>query len=83
MAIGALNPLEGGVRYCEICKTWGNQPTAFPLMQKYQSTPRNLFYNFYRSIGHDKMRECTLDAYIIQEKNVTVEGGIQQYNTPI
>jgi hypothetical protein len=32
MATGALNPLAGGVGYCEICKTWGHHPTAFPLL---------------------------------------------------
>jgi hypothetical protein len=28
------------------------------------------------------MRECTSDAYIIQEENVAEEGGVPQYNTP-
>jgi hypothetical protein len=90
MATGAPNPLVGGVGYCEICKTWGHHLTACPLLQKYQSTPRNLFCNFCKSVGHDEkdchafdlMRERTLDAYKIQEENVTAEGGIPQYNTP-
>jgi hypothetical protein len=69
MATGAPNPLLGGVGYCEICKTWGHHLTTFPLLKKYQSTPRNLFCNFCKSIGHDEkdcrafdlMRECTVD----------------------
>jgi hypothetical protein len=89
MATGAPNPLEGGVGYCEICKTWGHHPTAFPLLQKYQSTPKNLFCNFCKSVGHDEkychtfdlMREHTSDAYKIQEENVSREGGVPQYNT--
>jgi hypothetical protein len=70
---GALNPL--GV-WCEICKMVGHHPTAFPLMQKYQSTARNLFCNFCKSVGHDEkechaldlMRECTADAYQVQRE---------------
>jgi hypothetical protein len=71
---GALNPL--GV-WCEICKMMGHHPTTCPLMQKYQSTARNLFCNFCKSVGHeekdccafDLMRECTADAYRVKEKN--------------
>jgi hypothetical protein len=47
LATGALNPL--GV-WCEICKMMGHHPTTFPLMQKYQSTARNLFCNFCKSV---------------------------------
>jgi hypothetical protein len=75
MDIGETNPLEGGVRYCEICKTWGHHPTACPLFHKYQSIPNNLFCNFFKYVGHDEkdccvfdlMRECTSDVYRIQE----------------
>jgi hypothetical protein len=90
MAIRAPNPLVEGVGYCEICKTWGNHSIAFPLLQKYQSTLRNLFFNFFKYVGHDEkdcrvfelMRKHTLDAYIIQEEYFIVEGGVPQYNTP-
>jgi hypothetical protein len=47
---GAPNPLPGG-RYCEICKKRGHHPTECPLLQMYQSTPRNLFCNFCKSVG--------------------------------
>jgi hypothetical protein len=57
MATRAPNPLEGGVGYCEICKTWGHHPTTCPLLQKYQSTPRNLFCNFCKYVGHDE-KDC-------------------------
>jgi hypothetical protein len=75
MATRALNRLAGGPGYCEICMTWGHHPTACPLLQKYQTTPKNLFCNFCKSVGHDEnncrafdlMRERTLDAYKIQE----------------
>jgi hypothetical protein len=30
----------------------------------------------------DLMRECTLNAYKIQEEVFAVEGGFPQYNTP-
>jgi hypothetical protein len=45
LATGVPNPLLGG-GYCEICKKWGHHPIEYPLLQKYQSTPRNLFYKF-------------------------------------
>jgi hypothetical protein len=82
MAAEAPNPLlEGG--YCEICKKWGHNLHEFPLLQKYQSTPRNLFYTFCKSVGNkDKdchtfnlMMELASDMYIIQEENVVPEGG--------
>jgi hypothetical protein len=84
MAIGETNPFVGGVGYCEICKTWGHHLTIFPLLHKYQSTSRNLFCNFCKLVEKDEkdcrafdlMRECTLDAYRIQEEKVIVEGGI-------
>jgi hypothetical protein len=89
MATGAPNPLAGGVGYCEICKTQGHHLTSCPLLQKYQSTPKKLFYNFCKSVGHDEkyfrafdlMRKNTSDTYKIQQENVTVEGHIPQYNT--
>jgi hypothetical protein len=61
MDIGEPNPLVGGVGYCEICKTWGNHPTACLLLQKYHSMPRNLFCNFYKFVGHDKKYFHALD----------------------
>jgi hypothetical protein len=90
MAIGELNPLARGVGCCDICKMWGNHPNTCPLLQKYHSTSRNLFSIFFKLVGHDEkdchtfdmMRECTSDAYIIQEENFTVEGEIPHYNTP-
>jgi hypothetical protein len=70
-------------RICEICKKWGHHPTEFPLLHKYQSTPRNLFCNFCKSTRHeeqyfcvfDLMKERTSDMYMIQEENVVTEGG--------
>jgi hypothetical protein len=41
-----FDPLVGGVGYYDICKTWGNHLNSFPQLNKYQSTPRNLFGTF-------------------------------------
>jgi hypothetical protein len=87
LAVGAPNPLPGG-GYCEICKKWGHHPTECPLLQKYQSTPKNLFCNFCKSVGHeekdchvfDLLRERTSDMYRIQEENTDADGGGAQYN---
>jgi hypothetical protein len=84
---GAPNPLPGG-GYYEICKKLGHQPIECPLLQKYLSTPRKLFFNFFKSVGHeekdlrafDLMRGCTSNMYMIQEENATIDGGGPQYN---
>jgi hypothetical protein len=49
----------------------GHRPHNFMLMQKYQSTARNIFCNFCKSVRHEEkychtfysMRERTADAY--------------------
>jgi hypothetical protein len=58
-----------------------------PLLQKYQSTPRNLFCNFFKLVVHEEkdcqfnlMREHTSDMYNIQEENVATDNSGQQYN---
>jgi hypothetical protein len=88
-SIGASNPLAiGGGVWCDICRIIGHHPTTFLLIQKYQTIARNLFCIFCKSIGHEKkdsrtvylMRECTLDAYIIQWEDES-EGWVPQYNT--
>jgi hypothetical protein len=84
---GAPNPLAGG-GYCEICNTWGHCPPNYPMLQKYQSMPRNLFCKFFKSIGHkendfqafDLLRERTSYVYRIQEENFMTEEGDPQYN---
>jgi hypothetical protein len=85
---GALNPLVPEGVYCEICRIVRHHPTACPLMQKYQSTTKNLFCNFCKSMGHDKKECCTLnlmreritEAYKVQGEEGP-EGGVPQYNT--
>jgi hypothetical protein len=87
LVTGAPNTLPGG-GYCKICKKWDHHPTECPLLHKYQSTPRNLFYNFCKSVGHEEkdcrtfnlMSECTSDMYKIQKENIAVGGGGLQYN---
>jgi hypothetical protein len=77
---GAPNPLPGG-GYCEICKKWDHHPTKCPLLHKYHSIPRNLFFNFFKSPGHEEkdfhvfnlMRDITSYMYMIQEENVAAE----------
>jgi hypothetical protein len=65
----------------------GSSLDYYPLMQKYQSTTKNLFCNFCKLVGHDEkmshtdlMRECTTDAYRFQGEE-GLEGGVPQYNT--
>jgi len=79
-SIGVLNHL--GV-WCEICKMMGHHPTTCSLMQKYNSTARNLFCIFFKFVEHDEkefhalylMREHTMDAYRVQGEEGQ-EGGV-------
>jgi len=83
-----MNPLAGGVGYCEICKTWGHHIIAYPLLQKYQSMPRNLFCNFCKSVGHYEkyvpafklMRENPTHGYRIHEENESTKWVFLEYN---
>jgi hypothetical protein len=66
----------------------GHHPTSCPLVQKYQSTTKNLCFNFCKSVGHDEneccaldlIREGIVDAYKVQGEEGQ-EGGVKQYNT--
>jgi hypothetical protein len=90
MVTEALDPLVGGVGYCEICKTWGNHSTTFPYCRHIRAPQGILYFNFCKSVRHnekycrtfDLMRECTSNDYKIREENVVAKGGIPQYNTP-
>lgn len=77
VAIGEPNPVgprEGA--WCEICKNRGHRPKNCHLLYKYQSTPRSLYCNFCRLVGHEKsnfrawqlMSERTSDIYRVQGK---------------
>jgi hypothetical protein len=62
-SIGAMKPLLGG-GYYEICKKWGHHPHDSPLLQKYQSTPQNLFCNFCKSVGNEEKDFCAFNTII-------------------
>ena len=77
LASGAPNPLpQTGRLWCEICRQAGHRPQDCHMLQKYTKTPRNLYYTFYSSIGHDDnhyraidmMMERTQDVYVIQSE---------------
>jgi hypothetical protein len=66
----------------------GHQEIACCVIQKYQSTVRNVFCDFCKLVGHDKkgclaldlMRERTTDEYTVQGEEGS-KGGLSQYNT--
>ena len=62
LASGALNPLPqiGGL-WCEICRQMGHRPLDSHMLQKYTKTPKNLYYTFCSSVGHDDNHCCALD----------------------
>ena len=51
----------------------GHRPQDFHLLKKYVQTPKNLFYTFCKSVGHDEnsckayelMMERTQDVYVM------------------
>jgi hypothetical protein len=87
LATGAPNTLPGE-GYYDICKKCGHHLTECPLLHKYQSTPRNLFFNVCKTIrlkekdcyAFNLIRECSSDMYMIQEENVAIDESTPQYN---
>ena len=71
----APNPFNPSVLYFEICRTTGqHRPEDCYLLQRYVQVPKNPYFKFYKSVGHnedechsfDLMRERTYDAYRVQ-----------------
>ena len=54
--------------WCEICKTQGHQPQQFPLLHKYVQTPKNLYYVFCKSVGHDE-QDCWAYDLMLDRKH--------------
>jgi hypothetical protein len=79
MEIGLENHFPTGGPWCEIYKTHGHDPYNFPMMQKYQQIPKNSYWNFFKSVGHDDkdcrtidlMREITSDTYRVHVEMMT------------
>jgi hypothetical protein len=90
METGMPNPLPTGGLWCEICKTQWHDPYHFPMMQKYQTVPKNAYYTFCKSVGHDDkdcktmdlMRERTSDTYRVQVKLMTGQAALQFNQEP-
>ena len=81
--IGAPNPLDLVVLYCEICQTSGqHRPENCHFLQRYVQVPKNPYYKFCKSVGHnedechsyDLMRERTYDAYRVQNEGQGNDG---------
>jgi hypothetical protein len=76
------------VKYDQVfLKTWSRANSYY--LQKYVQTPTNMYFTFFKSIGHDDrdcrdydlMHERLKDIYKNQGQ-VQQEGSIAQYNSP-
>jgi ribosomal protein S18 len=84
------NPLPTGGPWCEICKTHGHDPYHCPMMQKYQTVPKNAYCTFCKSVGNDDkdyktmdlMRERTSDTYRVQAEMMTGKDAPQFNQAP-
>jgi hypothetical protein len=82
---GALNQFPTGpwTKLCDICRQWWHIPPHFPTLDKYQKTHHTLFFEFYKSTGHDVnnfwslhlMQDHTHDAFRLQEEHKGVDHG--------
>jgi hypothetical protein len=76
LGVGLPNPLPIGGFWREICKTHRHDPYHCPMMQKYETVPKNTFCNFCKSLGHEDkdfqtlevMKERNLDAYRMHDE---------------
>jgi len=51
-----VGPSAGSALWCAICQVAGKHATNnCHLLQKFVQTPHQLFYNFYRLVGHDQL----------------------------
>lgn len=75
ISTGAPNLVgQGAGVWCEICRNRGHRHENYHLLQKYQSTIRNLYCNLYRLVGHEQfnchawqlMSERMSDVYRVQ-----------------
>ena len=74
---GAPNPLNGhGLPWCHICQSRGHRNEECLNLKKVASTLTNLFYKFFKSIGHAKkdcrayqlLKEKTIDTYLMKNE---------------
>lgn len=83
---GEPNPLpQARGPWCEICRMNGHKPQECHLLQKYVQTPKNFFFTFCKSMGHDEnncrvyelMIERTQDVYAMQSDQQNNNGTMQ------
>jgi hypothetical protein len=88
LASRAANPLKKAiVPWCEVCRT-RHHPSECYYMQKYVQTPTNLYYTFYKYVGHDEkdcraydlLHEISGDTYRIQGE-LQHERNVAQFNS--
>ena len=80
---GHAQPINAGALYCEICRTSGqHRPEHCHLLQRYVQVPKNPYFQFCKSVGHnedecrsyDLMREHTSDAYRVHNEAQNNDG---------
>ena len=81
LASSTPNPLpQARGPWCEICRTNGHRPQYCPLLQKYVQTPKNMFFTFCKSVGHDDNNCRAYELMIERTQDVNAMQSDQQNN---
>ena len=71
LLLGAPNPLShGGIPWCRICQTRGQQHKECLYLKKVVSNPANLFCNFCHTVGHEE-KDCRVYD-MLQERTMDI-----------
>ena len=77
VTLSAPNLLNGrGLPWCHICQSRGHYDEECVYLQKFVSTPANLFCKFCKSVGHEEkycrayqlLKEKIVDTYLMKNE---------------
>ena len=72
---GAPNPFNPQVLYYDLCRTTGqHRPKDCYLLHRYGQVPKNPYFKFYKSVGHNEDECRTYDAYRVHNEGPSNDG---------
>ena len=91
IALGAPNPLNGqGLPWCRICQSRGHCDEECVYLQKFVSTPTNLFCKLCKLVRHNEkdcrayqlLKENTVETYLMKNEGFTQAEQVQASYQP-